>query len=111
VGAATLAIALVLIVFRRFVVISAKTYRCNSCKQCWPDDDRFTKCPACKVICWKKSVEGGDLVPTVDEALQTKSYIDFDAYYKDKIAKEHLAAIDRLTDEAPLYVEDVLNTA
>lgn len=109
VGAATLAVTIVLIVYRRFTVPTAKTFRCNTCKQCWPDDERFTKCPACKTVCWRKDVGGGDIVIDLDEALQTKAYIDFDNYYDEKVEKEHLAAIDRLGSEAPLYVGDLVD--
>jgi acetyl-CoA carboxylase beta subunit len=95
-GAATLAVALVLIVFRRCAVATQKTYRCNTCKQCWPDDSRFAKCPECKTACWHKTIEGADIVPTLKEALRAKAYIDFDEYYDEKVAREMQASLTRI---------------
>src|ERR1017187_2946477 len=75
VGVATLAVTLVLIAFRRSAQMC---YRCPTCKQCWPNDDLFRKCPVCKAICWRKEGGSGDDVMSLREALQAKAHADFD---------------------------------
>lgn len=94
-GAAAL-VVIVLLVRRRSTVTTQKTYRCNVCKQCYPDDSRFAKCPECKVSCWHKTIEGADIVPTLAEALRAKAYVEFDEYYDERVAREIQADLQRI---------------
>lgn len=107
---ATTVVALMILLFRRFAVYGkGKTYRCPTCKECWPDDERFTKCPACKVVCWKKDASDADDVYSLQEGLSLKSECDFEDFYTEKVSKEHLADIDELNSREVIYVGDIVN--